>query len=133
MVCCKRATGSRLEYGHSGSSTNCRPQTAPLNEYPSGNRREKESGAGRSVVLPHLLKGGGAQLDGDVGELAVALGAEVADDVGVLVGFAQELHLPLGEVEALGQDPLHSHPPAVKTAPAQRRRVTSLLHTSQAS
>lgn len=65
----------------------------------------------------HLLKRGGAQLDGDVLELPVPLGAEVADDVGVLVRLAQQLNFSVCEAEALGEDPLHRHATVVKTPP----------------
>lgn len=65
----------------------------------------------------HLLKRGGAQLDGDVLELPVPLRAEVADDVGVLVRLPQQLNFSVREAEALGEDPLHRHATVVKTPP----------------
>lgn len=40
---------------------------------------------GTGALRAHLLQRGGAELDGDVVELPVLLGAEVAHDVGVLV------------------------------------------------
>lgn len=68
----------------------------------------------------HLLQGGSAELDGDVLELPVPLCAEVADHVRVLVGLAQQLHLPVCKAEALGENPLHCHVTVIKRAPAAR-------------
>jgi len=73
--------------------------------------------SGGEIRSAYLLQRRGTQLDGDVLELPVALGAEVADDVGVLVRLAQQLHLPVSEAEALRENPLHRHLPVVKLTP----------------
>jgi len=39
---------------------------------------------------------------------------EVSDDVGMLVGFPEQLHLTVREAEALRQQALHRHLPMVK-------------------
>lgn len=64
-----------------------------------------------------LLQGGGAQLDGDVGEEAVSLRAVVPDDVGVSVGLSEELHLTLGYLETLRQYSLHRYAPPIEITP----------------
>lgn len=68
-------------------------------------------------VQAHLLQRGRAELDGDVVELLVPLGAEVAHDVGVLVRLAEQLHLPVHQVETLGQEALHGHAAAIEVSP----------------
>lgn len=72
----------------------------------------------RCSPVGHLLQGGSAELDGDVLELPVPLRAEIADHVRVLVGLAQQLHLPVCKAEALGENPLHCHITVIKGAPA---------------
>lgn len=66
----------------------------------------------------HLLQRGRAELDGDVVELLVPLGAEVAHDVGVLVRLTEQLHLPVHQMETLGQEALHGHAAAIEVSPA---------------
>jgi len=39
---------------------------------------------------------------------------EVSDDIGMLVGFPEQLHLTVSEAEALRQQALHRHLPMVK-------------------
>lgn len=73
----------------------------------------------------HLLQRGRAELDGDVVELLVLLGAEVADDVGVFIRLSEQLDLTVHEMETLRQEALHSHVPAIKLSPAQSRRWRS--------
>lgn len=75
----------------------------------------------------HLLKRGGAQLDGDVLELPVPLGAEVADDVRVLVRLPQQLNFSVGEAEALGEDPLHRHAAVVEPPPCGDRKKSAAI------
>lgn len=72
--------------------------------------------------MPYLLQCGGTQLDGDVLELPVAFGAKVADDVGVLVRLPQELHLSVGEAEALWKDSFHRHRAVIKLTPVEESR-----------
>lgn len=81
----------------------------------------KRAGAAGEARGAHLLQRGRAQLDGDVLELPVPLGAEVADHIWVLVRLSQQLDLTVRETEALGEDPLDGHVAAVKHAPARRR------------
>ena len=81
--------------------------------------KQRQSGGERDWGT-HLLQCGRAQLDGDVLELPVPLGAEVADHVRVLVRLSQQLDLTVRETETLGEDPLDRHITVVKHAPAGR-------------
>lgn len=94
--------------------------------------REVKALQGEDAASPggHLLQGGSAQLDSDVLELPVPLRAEVADHVRVLIGLAQQLHLPVCEAEALGKNPLHRDITVIKGAPAAREgKHNSPLHS----
>lgn len=68
----------------------------------------------RAALTADLLQCRGAQLDGDVGEQAVPLRAEVPDDVRVRVRLPEKLHLPLCYLETLGQDSLDSDMAPIK-------------------
>lgn len=67
--------------------------------------------------MNHLLKCGSTQLYGDVLELPVSLGAEVADHVWVLVRLSEQLNLSVCKAEALWENSLHGHCTVVKLPP----------------
>lgn len=69
----------------------------------------------------YLLQSGATQLDSDVLELAVTLRAKVADDVGVLVRLAQQLHLPVRKAEAFWENSLHCYLPVIKMTSDQKK------------
>lgn len=79
----------------------------------------------------HLLQRGRAELDGDVVELLVPLGAEVAHDVGVLVRLAEQLHLPVHQVETLRQEALHGHAAAIEVSPVCTPPVMAVPTTTR--
>lgn len=84
--------------------------------------------------LSNLLQGGLTQLDGDVREEAVPLRAEISDDVGVRVRLPKQLHLPLGHLETLGQDPLDGDAASVKFPPevdGNRRKQFLWFHCQE--
>lgn len=108
MVCSSRLMGFRLGK-RDGSSTYCsRGQKQDKSWFLS--LRKHKLAVFCFCLFKHtannLLQGGLAQLDGDVSEEAVPLRAEISDDVGVRVRLSQQLHLPLGHLETLGQDAL---------------------------
>lgn len=72
-------------------------------------------------AVDDLLKGGSTQLDGDVLELTVSLGAEVSDDVRVLVRFPQQLNLSICKAEAFWENPLNCHWTVVKLTPYKQK------------
>lgn len=98
-------------------------------------RKEKPSSFFPPKHKAHnLLQGGLAQLDGDVSEEAVPLRAEISDDVGVRVRLPQQLHLSLGHLEALGQDPLDRDAASIEFPPEVDKNSLSpevLLSLSQ--
>ena len=68
--------------------------------------------------ITDLLQGGSTQLDGDVCEQTVSLGAEIADDIRVCVGRSQELHFALCYLKTLWQNSLHGDVAAIEFPPA---------------
>lgn len=64
-----------------------------------------------------LLQSRSTKFDGDVGEEAVSLCAEVSDDVWVCVRFSEKLHLSLGYLKALRKDSLYGNVTSIKPAP----------------
>lgn len=129
MVCSSRLMGFRSGK-RDGSSTYCRrgegQKRASIGLFYKKTSLTKQN-AGDKHAANDLLQGGGAQLDGDVGEEAVPLRAEISDDVGVRVRLSEQLHLPLGHLKALGQDPLDGDaapvefPPEVEKAQSFQR------------
>lgn len=121
MVCSRRVTGPRSGK-RAGSSTYWKKvgQGGGV----SGSRRNS---GGIRLTGGYLLQGCGAELDGDVGEEAVSLCAEIPDDVRVCVGRSEELHFTFRDLHALRQDSLHGDVAAVKVAPeaVKQRRSTS--------
>lgn len=117
-----------LAAGGQPLGTHCTPLPRDILLSTSESRRDRPAAQGRghpglrsSHAPPdqaHLLQRGGAELDGDVVELLVLLGAEVTDNVRVLVRLPEQLDLAVHEMETLGQEALHSHIPAVKLSPA---------------
>lgn len=79
----------------------------------------------------HLLQCGRAELDGNVVELLVPLSAEVADNMGMLVRLPQQPHLTVDKMEALGQEALHGHVPAIELSPAQGSMTVSMHSPAQ--
>lgn len=65
---------------------------------------------------PHLLQGGRAQLKGDVVELPVSLGAEIAHHVGMRIRLAQQPHLTVHQTDAVQKQTLHGHVAPIKAA-----------------
>lgn len=74
------------------------------------------------VLTANLLQRRSAQLDGDVGEQAVPLRAEVSDDVRVCVRLPEKLHLPLCYLETLGQDSLDGDTAPIKFTSKVKKR-----------
>ena len=68
-------------------------------------------------TIHYLLKWGSTQLNGNVLELAVPLGAEVADDIWVLVWLPQQLDFPVCKAEAFWENSLHCHWTVIKLTP----------------
>lgn len=119
MVCSSRLMGFRSGK-RDGSSTYCRrgegQRGASIGFFYEKTSTTKLN-AGDKHAANDLLQGGGAQLDGDVSEEAVPLRAEISDDVGVRVRLSEQLHLPLGHLETLGQDPLDGDAAPVEFPP----------------
>lgn len=69
------------------------------------------------ALTADLLQRRRAQLDGDVGEEAVPLRAEVSDDIRVRVGLPEKLHLPLRYLKTLGQNSLDGYATPIEFAP----------------
>lgn len=124
IVCSSRLTGFRSGK-RDGSSTYCSRKQGQkqtrwfcfFNEKTEKKKRKTKQDAGDKHAADNLLQGGGAQLDGDVSEEAVPLRAEISDDVGVRVRLSEQLHLPLGHLETLRQDPLDGDAAPVELPP----------------
>lgn len=68
-------------------------------------------------MIIYLLKRGSTQLYGDVLELAVPLGAEVTDNIWMLIRLSEQLNLSVRKAEALWEDSFHCHWTVVKLPP----------------